>query len=75
MISRATPYSVTDVPRIGIELVAATAACNAGVAFAKIRSTSDDTNPLTIVEHVSVSFCAFFSSNLTLSPSFPEVLL
>ena len=31
---RATPYSVTEVPRTGISLVADCAACRAGVAFA-----------------------------------------
>ena len=38
-ISRATPYSVTDVPRIGMSAVPAAAACKAGVALARIKST------------------------------------
>ena len=68
--SRATPYSVTAVPRIGISLVPAAAACRDAVAFARIRSTLLDTNPLIIVEQVLESPCAFCSSNFT--PSSPN---
>ena len=38
-ISSATPYSVIDVPRIGIVFVAAAADCREAVAFARIKST------------------------------------
>ena len=54
-ISSATPYSVTEVPRIGMSAVAACAACNAGVALAMIRSTSLATKSRTMGEQVAVS--------------------
>ena len=53
--SRATPYSVTDVPKIGMSPVAAAADCRAGVAFAIIKSTLFETNWLAIVEQVAES--------------------
>ena len=66
---RATPYSVTAVPNTGISLVPACAACRAGVAFARIRSTLLETKLLIIVEQVLESPCAFCSSKVTASPS------
>ncbi len=65
--SRATPYSVTEVPRMGISLVAAAAACRAGVALARIRSTPLETKVLTMVAQVLESPWAFCSSNTTAS--------
>ena len=65
----ATPYSVTEVPRMGMLLVAACAACRAGVALAMIRSTPAETKPLAMVAQVAESFCAFWKSNFTLSPN------
>ena len=62
--SRATPYSVTAVPRIGISLVPA--------AAARIRSTLLDTKLLMIVLHVAESPCAFCSSNVTFSSPRPS---
>ena len=44
---------------MGISMVAAEAACRAGVAFAMIRSTSEATNWLTMVEHMGRSPEAF----------------
>ena len=64
---RATPYSVTAVPSTGISVVAAAAACRAGVALARIRSTPLETKVLLMVAQVVVSFCAFWKSNSTFS--------
>ena len=55
----ATPYSVTEVPKIGISAVAAEAACRAGVALARIRSTFSATKLLAMVEQVLESPAAF----------------
>ena len=60
VIPNATPYSVTEVPRIGISAVAVAAACNAEVAFAMIRSTFLDTKELAIVAQVAGSLAAFW---------------
>ena len=65
----ATPYSVTEVPSTGISLVADCAACRAGVAFAMMRSTPEETKPLAMVAQVAESPCAFWKSNFTLSPN------
>ncbi len=65
---RATPYSVTEVPSTGMLLVAACAACRAGVAFAMIRSTPEETKPLVMVAQVAESPCAFWKSKVTFSP-------
>ena len=59
---------MTEVPRIGTVLVAAAAACRAGVALAMIRSTLSARNPLTMVVQVWGSLEAFFTTTLTLSP-------
>ena len=66
---RATPYSVTEVPRMGMLSVAACAACRAGVAFAMIRSTPAETKPLAMVAQVAESFWAFWKSKVTFSPN------
>ena len=68
-IPSATPYSVTEVPRTGMVLVPACAACRAGVALARIRSTLSETKPLMMVLQVLESPWAFFSSKVTASPS------
>ena len=65
LMSSATPYSVTAVPRIGMVCVAVEAACSAGVAFARIRSTLLATKPVTIVPQVGISLDAFLRSNVT----------
>ena len=59
LMPNATPYSVMEVPRIGMVAVAFCAACSAGVAFAMIRSTFLDTKLLTMVVQVAESFAAF----------------
>ena len=56
---RATPYSVIEVPKMGISSVAAMAACRAVVPFAMIRSTPAETKPPTIVEQFAESPEAF----------------
>ena len=61
----ATPYSVTEVPRIGISPVAATAACRAGVALHMMRSTLSETKVLAMVAQFTASPEAFFSSKIT----------
>ena len=53
---------------MGISVVAAAAACRAGVAFAMIRSTFLETKLLTMVAQAGMSLEAFCSSNSTLSP-------
>ena len=47
---RATPYSVMEVPRMGMVLVAVEAACRAEVPLAMIRSTPWETKLLAMVE-------------------------
>ena len=64
-MSSATPYSVTEVPRMGMLSVADTAACRAGVALAMIRSTLLAAKPLQMVAQVGMSPEAFCSSNST----------
>ena len=54
---------------MGMSAVAATAACSAAVALARIRSTSAATKELTIVEQVLESPAAFCTSKVTASPS------
>ena len=49
------PYSVTEVPRMGMSAVAAAAACRAGVAFAMIRSTLEATRSVTMGVQVAAS--------------------
>ena len=66
---RATPYSVTEVPRMGIVSVADMAACRAVVPLAMIRSTPWETKLLTMVVQLLVSPEAFWGSKVTLSPS------
>ena len=66
-IFSATPYSVTEVPRMGMSAVAVAAACSAGVAFAMMRSTSSETKVFIMVEQVLESPAAFCSSNTTFS--------
>ena len=53
---------------MGIVLVAACAACRAGVAFAMIRATPEETKPLAMVAQVAESPCAFWKSKVTFSP-------
>ena len=65
---KATPYSVTEVPRMGISVVAEAQACSAGVAFAIIRSTFLETKLFAIVAQAGMSLEAFCSSKVTLSP-------
>ena len=65
---RATPYSVTEVPRMGMVLVAACAACRAGVALAMMSATPEETKPLVMVAQVAESPCAFWKSKVTFSP-------
>ena len=55
-------------PSTGILLVAAWAASRAGVALARIRSTSSETNWLQMTAQVAESPEAFCSTKLTLSP-------
>ena len=50
---------------MGISLVAEAAAVSAGVALAMIRSTPSDTKPLTMVEQLTESPEAFFSTIFT----------
>ena len=66
----ATPYSVTEVPRMGMSAVPAAAACRALLPLAMIRSYPPDTKPLMMVEQVLESPWAFCSSKLT--PSSPK---
>ena len=66
---RATPYSVMEVPRMGMSAVAAWAACRAAVPLAMMRSTPAETKPLQMVAQVAESFWAFCTSNVTASPS------
>ena len=56
-------------PRMGMVCVAETAACRAGVALARIRSTFEAAKPVQIVPQVGISLEAFCSSKTTLSPS------
>ena len=56
---KATPYSVTEVPRMGMLPVAAAAAWTAGVALAMIRSTFLDTKEFAMVAQVAGSLAAF----------------
>ena len=71
-MSRATPYSVTEVPRMGMEPVAATAACRAGVALARIRSTPSVTNWPQMDEQAAGSLEAFCSRKATFSSPRPS---
>ena len=63
----AVPYSVIEVPKIGISEVALYAACNAAVAFAIIKSTFLETNAFAIVVHAVESPAAFCTSISTFS--------
>ena len=53
---------------MGMVLVAACAACKAGVAFAMISATPEETKPLAMVAQVAESPCAFWKSKVTFSP-------
>ena len=66
-MDKATPYSVTDVPKIGIDKVELAHACKAGVALAMMRSTFLFTKELAIVTHVAASAAASCTSKTTLS--------
>ena len=66
---RATPYSVMEVPRMGMVLVAEAAACRAVVPLAMIRSTPWETKLLAMVAQLALSPEAFWGSMVTLSPS------
>jgi hypothetical protein len=61
---------VTEVPRMGMVLVAVAAACRAGVALAMIRSTLLAAKPEQMVAQAAVSPAAFCRSKVTASPSF-----
>ena len=67
---RATPYSVMEVPRMGMSPVAATAAWRAVVPLHRIRSTPWDTKLLMMVVQLAASpeaFCSWISTEV---PSF-----
>ena len=68
---KATPYSVTEVPRMGMSPVAVAAAWTAGVALAMIRSTFLETKEFAMVEQLAGSLAAFWRSYF--QPSSPSL--
>ena len=64
---RATPYSVMEVPRMGMVPVAAEAAWRAAVPLARIRSTPSETKEPQMVVQVAESPAAFCSFQMTFS--------